>query len=360
MTTGLFDNHAHMGPKAAIEEAAARGETGFPRNPPEAIFRADRNLEAMDKLGIERRVLSPPPLLYGNELAAAEQPEHCRHLNDWIVEATADDRLLPMGLLPLGAPEAVGDELDRCVGQLGMHYFAIGTHVDGAHLDEQVPDAVWQKLGEVGALVMMHPWNQRDTERLDGYDLENTLGIPFETAVAAALSGEIIDPRTLGDAPLVEEPVVYPACDNLIVPPPEDGSRVEVLRGPNIRPIPRRGALPESLEGPVLIKAGDDITTDHIMPAGSRVLPLRSNIPAISEHVFERVDPEFPARARRAGGGFIVGGGNYGQGSSREHAALAPMHLGVIAVLATSFARIHRANLVNFGILPLTFADPAD
>ncbi len=181
-----------------------------------------------------------------------------------------------------------------------------------------------------------------------------------ETAVAAALSGEIIDPRTLGDAPLVEEPVVYPACDNLIVPPPEDGSRVEVLRGPNIRPIPRRGALPESLEGPVLIKAGDDITTDHIMPAGSRVLPLRSNIPAISEHVFERVDPEFPARARRAGGGFIVGGGNYGQGSSREHAALAPMHLGVIAVLATSFARIHRANLVNFGILPLTFADPAD
>ncbi len=186
MTTGLFDNHAHMGPKAAIEEAAARGETGFPRNPPEAIFRADRNLEAMDKLGIERRVLSPPPLLYGYELAAAEQPEHCRHLNDWIVEATADDRLLPMGLLPLGAPEAVGDELDRCVGQLGMHYFAIGTHVDGAHLDEQVPDAVWQKLGEVGALVMMHPWNQRDTERLDGYDLENTLGIPFETAVAAA------------------------------------------------------------------------------------------------------------------------------------------------------------------------------
>ncbi len=186
MAAGLFDNHAHMGPKEGLDEAAARDETGFPKNPPEAIFRPDRNLEAMDKLGIERRVLSPPPLLYGYELAAAEQLEQCRHLNDWIVEATADDRLLPMGLLPLGAPEEVEGELDRCVEQLDMHYFAIGTHVDGAHLDEQVSDAVWQKLGEVGALVMMHPWNQRDTERLDGYGLDNTLGIPFETAVAAA------------------------------------------------------------------------------------------------------------------------------------------------------------------------------
>ena len=186
MAAGLFDNHAHMGPKAALDKAAARQETGFPKNPPEAIFRADRNLEAMDRLGIERRVLSPPPLLYGYELDAAEQPEHCRRLNDWIVEATEDDRLLPMGLLPLGAPDAVAAELDRCVEQLGMHYFAIGTHVDGAHLDEQVPDSVWRKLGEIGALVMMHPWNQRDSNRLDAYGLANTLGIPFETAVAAA------------------------------------------------------------------------------------------------------------------------------------------------------------------------------
>ena len=186
MAIGLFDNHAHMGPKEALDEAAARQKTGFPKIPPEAIFRADRNLQAMDKLGIERRVLSPPPLLYGYELDASAQPEHCRHLNNWIVEATEDDRLLPMGLLPLGAPEAVVEELDCCVEQLGMHYFAIGTHVGGAHLDEQVPDSVWQKLGGVGALVMMHPWNQRDSDRLDAYGLANSLGIPFETAVAAA------------------------------------------------------------------------------------------------------------------------------------------------------------------------------
>ena len=186
MATGLFDNHAHMGPRDAVDAAAARQQTGFPKNPPDAIYSADSNLEAMDRLGIERRVLSLPPLLYGYELEASAQPEHCRRLNDWIVEATEDDRLLPMGLLPLGAPEAVSEELDRCIDQLGMHYFAIGTHVDGAHLDDLVPDAVWQRLGEAGTLVMMHPWNQRDIERLDAYGLDNTLGIPFETAVAAA------------------------------------------------------------------------------------------------------------------------------------------------------------------------------
>jgi aminocarboxymuconate-semialdehyde decarboxylase len=186
MATGLFDNHAHMGPRDAVDAAAARQQTGFPKNPPDAIYSADSNLEAMDRLGIERRVLSLPPLLYGYELEASAQPEHCRYLNDWIVEATEDDRLLPMGLLPLGAPEAVSEELDRCIDQLGMHYFAIGTHVDGAHLDDLVPDPVWQRLGEAGALVMLHPWNQRDIERLDAYGLDNTLGIPFETAVAAA------------------------------------------------------------------------------------------------------------------------------------------------------------------------------
>ncbi len=118
--------------------------------------------------------------------------------------------------------------------------------------------------------------------------------------------------------------------------------------------------MPAELTGEVLLKVGDNITTDHIMPAGSKVLPLRSNIPAISEFVFERVDPTFAKRAREKGGGFVVAGENYGQGSSREHAALAPMYLGLKAVIARSFARIHRANLVNFGILPLTFADPAD
>jgi len=181
-----------------------------------------------------------------------------------------------------------------------------------------------------------------------------------ETAVAAALAGAIADPRGLGRPPHIQEPERYPACDQWIVMPPADGSAVQVLRGPNIRPIPKRGPLPDSIEAEVLLKVGDNITTDHIMPAGSRILPLRSNIPAISEHVFEQVDPQFPARAKAKGGGFVVGGENYGQGSSREHAALAPMHLGVKAVLAGSFARIHKANLINFGILPLTFADPAD
>lgn len=186
MVTNLFDNHAHMGPKDMLASAAARQNTGFPKNPPDAIYRIDSNLEAMDRLKIAHRVLSPPPLLYGYELDASVQHDHCRKLNDWIVEATMDDRLLPMGLLPLGAPEAVCQELDRCINQLGMHYFAIGTHVNGSHLDEIVHDVVWQRLSEANALVMMHPWNQRDTERLNSYGLENTLGIPIETAVAAA------------------------------------------------------------------------------------------------------------------------------------------------------------------------------
>jgi aconitate hydratase len=181
-----------------------------------------------------------------------------------------------------------------------------------------------------------------------------------ETAAAAALRGEITDPRTMGTPPTVEEPETYPGGESLIIYPPEDGSDVEIKRGPNIKPIPKRRRLPENVAGKVLLKVGDNITTDHIMPAGSKILPLRSNIPAISEHVFEAVDPDFARRARDEGGGFIVGGENYGQGSSREHAALAPMHLGIIAVIAKSFSRIHRSNLINFGILPLTFADPAD
>jgi aconitate hydratase len=135
---------------------------------------------------------------------------------------------------------------------------------------------------------------------------------------------------------------------------------VEILRGPNIKPLPVKGPLPESLEGEVLIKVGDNITTDHIMPAGAKVLPLRSNVPALAEFVFESVDPTFTKRAKAAGGGFVVGGSNYGQGSSREHAALAPMFLGVKAVLAKSFARIHLANLVNFGIVPFTFKNESD
>ena len=137
----------------------------------------------------------------------------------------------------------------------------------------------------------------------------------------------------------------------MILPPTDED--VEIRRGPNIKPLPVQEPLPESYKGKVLLKVGDNITTDHIMPAGAKILPLRSNVPALSQHVFEQVDQTFAQRAKEAGGGIILGGQNYGQGSSREHAALCPMYLGIKAVLAQSFARIHKANLVNFGILPL-------
>lgn len=182
-----------------------------------------------------------------------------------------------------------------------------------------------------------------------------------QTAAATAVYGVLTDPRKLGRAPKIGLPERLPIMDDLFVyPPKEGGEKVEIYRGPNIKPLEVRGPLPEMLEGEVLLKVGDNITTDHIMPAGAKILPLRSNIPAISEHVFEIIDPTFPKRAREKGGGFVVGGENYGQGSSREHAAIAPMHLGVKAVLAKSFARIHRANLINFGILPIIFAQPSD
>ena len=181
-----------------------------------------------------------------------------------------------------------------------------------------------------------------------------------EICAASALAGHIADPRALGAPPVIEEPACYAPDDNMVIWPGKERQAVQVLRGPNIKPLPEYGPLPDRLEGPVLLKVGDNITTDHIMPAGAQVLPLRSNIRAISEHVFARVDPTFPRRARESGGGFVVGGSNYGQGSSREHAAIAPRYLGVQAVLVRSFARIHSANLVNFGILPLEFVNPAD
>jgi aconitate hydratase len=177
----------------------------------------------------------------------------------------------------------------------------------------------------------------------------------------SALTGVLTDPREYGEYVAQKEPEVYNVDDEgMILPPSEQPESVEVVRGPNIKPLPVRGPLEEQIEGKVLLKVGDNITTDHIMPAGSKILPLRSNIPAISEFVFVRVDPKFPARAKANGGGIIVAGANYGQGSSREHAALAPMYLGVKAIIAKSFARIHRANLINFGILPLIFANEAD
>jgi aconitate hydratase len=180
-----------------------------------------------------------------------------------------------------------------------------------------------------------------------------------EVCAAAAIAGEIVDPRTLGEPVRVVEPEAFIQDDGMVIPPSDRPEEVEIVRGPNIAPLPRRGPLADTIRGKVLLVAGDNITTDDIMPAGAKILPLRSNIPAISRYVFSRMDPEFAERARREGGGFIVGGANYGQGSSREHAALAPMALGIRAVLARSFARIHQANLVNFGILPLEVGEDA-
>ncbi len=183
-----------------------------------------------------------------------------------------------------------------------------------------------------------------------------------ETAAASALTGTITDPRTLGlqSYPQIRYPEKYFFKPEWFVEPAKEGNRVEIIRGPNIKPFPRFGSMPQSFRGEVLVKVGDNVSTDIIMPAGNRVLPLRSNIPAISEFVFETLDPSFVARSRNKGGGIVVAGENYGQGSSREHAALAPRYLGVFAKIAKSFSRIHKANLINFGILPLTFKESRD
>jgi len=181
-----------------------------------------------------------------------------------------------------------------------------------------------------------------------------------ETCAAAALFGEITDPRKLGEYPKIAWPERFVIDDSSILVPSNQPEKAEVIRGPNIKPLPRRGALEPTLQGEVLIKVGDNISTDAIMPAGAKILPLRSNIPAISEYVFAWTDPDFVKRAKEKKGGFMVAGGNYGQGSSREHAALAPMYLGVKAVLAKSFSRIHKSNLINFGIVPMEFANPDD
>lgn len=183
-----------------------------------------------------------------------------------------------------------------------------------------------------------------------------------ETAVAAALTGTITDPQTLGPMPAVTLPEHFRIDDSAVLPPApaDEADAVEVLRGPNIRPFPQSKPFADALTAELVLKVGDNITTDHIMPAGSKILPYRSNIPKLAEFCFTVCDPTFPARARAAGDGIIVGGSNYGQGSSREHAALVPMYLGIRCVVAKSFARIHVANLINAGILPLTFENPAD
>lgn len=186
-----------------------------------------------------------------------------------------------------------------------------------------------------------------------------------EVAAASAITGCITDPRDIKNINIeglsdIKEPSDLIVDDRMIIAPCKNGENVQVRRGPNIKPMPMRGALDEKITGSVLIKAGDNITTDDIMPAGTKILSLRSNVPAISEFVFSRMDVGFAKRAKEKKGGFIVASENYGQGSSREHAALAPMYLGVKAVIAKSFARIHHDNLINYGILPLRFEDKDD
>ena len=183
-----------------------------------------------------------------------------------------------------------------------------------------------------------------------------------ETAVAAALTGEITDPMLLGEMPEISLPDKFKADDTGILAPlsAENAVNAQVLRGPNIKEFPKSKPVGDTLASNVVLKVGDNITTDHIMPAGAKILPYRSNIPFLSQFCYQVCDPNFPQRAKAAGDGVIIGGSNYGQGSSREHAALVPMYLGIRCVVAKSFARIHVANLINAGILPLTFQNPDD
>ena len=183
-----------------------------------------------------------------------------------------------------------------------------------------------------------------------------------ETAAISALTGVLTDPRTIGAMPEFSMPASFLINDNMVIKPAsvEESASVEVLRGPNIKPFPESRPVEDNIDCECILKVGDNITTDHIMPAGAKILPYRSNIPYLSNFCFEVCDEAFPARAKEKNGGIIIGGENYGQGSSREHAALVPLYLGVKAVIAKSFARIHAANLVNAGILPLTFANAED
>ncbi len=207
--------------------------------------------------------------------------------------------------------------------------------------------------------VSVRSFNRNFPGRSGGLDNSVYLASPAVCA-AAALAGAIVDPREIAAGRPAPAPETLFTDDSGIIPPPADPSSVRIRRGPNIRPLPAAEPMADSIGGEVLIALGDNISTDHILPAGSATLALRSNIPAISGHVFAYVDPGFAERARSAGGGVIAAGENYGQGSSREHAALAPAYLGVRIVLARSFARIHRDNLVNYGVLPLTLDGPGD
>ncbi len=209
--------------------------------------------------------------------------------------------------------------------------------------------------------VSLRTFNRNFLARSGTADAQVYLVSP-ETAASSAIAGVFTDPTTLGVAPKIAMPEVFTVNDNLIeLPVPEaEMDQVTVERGPNIKPIPVGKAPDDNLNAELILKVGDDITTDHIMPAGTKVLPYRSNVPKLSEFCFTVCDKDFPERAKKKGGGVILGGSNYGQGSSREHAALVPLYLGIKAVVAKSFARIHVANLINFGIVPMTLANPDD
>ncbi len=209
--------------------------------------------------------------------------------------------------------------------------------------------------------VSLRTFNRNFLARSGTADAQVYLVSP-ETAAASAITGVFTDPTALGTAPEIHVPTHFVVNDNLIEMPAdaEEAKAITVERGPNIKPIPVGKAPADDLKCELILKVGDNITTDHIMPAGTKILPYRSNVPKLSEFCFTVCDKDFPERAKAKDGGIIVGGVNYGQGSSREHAALVPLYLGVKAVVAKSFARIHVANLINFGIVPLTFADPAD
>ena len=209
--------------------------------------------------------------------------------------------------------------------------------------------------------VSVRTFNRNFEGRSGTRDAQVYLASP-EVAAASAILGHIADPRELGEYPEVHVPEHFYTDDSGVLMPasPEEAKSVEVVRGPNIRPMPLGEPLQDEISAPLTLKVGDNITTDHIMPAGAKILPYRSNVPKLSEFCFTVCDETFPQRARAAGRSIIVGGANYGQGSSREHAALVPMYLGVRAVVAKSFARIHAANLINYGILPLTFVNADD